>query len=151
MELFKSIDDILDFAIQAEQEAVEFYSELARMSKDVNISEIFTGFAKEEIGHKSKLINIRESGLLTLGEGKIPDMKVSDYLVDVEAKANMNYQEALILAMKKEKAAFRLYMDLSEKTTDPGFKNIFVSLAMEESKHKLKFEIEYDEYILREN
>jgi len=40
---------------------------------------------------------------------------------------------------------------LSGETTDPSMKALFLSLAQEESKHKLRFEVEYDEYILREN
>jgi len=32
-----------------------------------------------------------------------------------------------------------------------NLKNIFLSLAQEEAKHKLRFEIEYDDYILKEN
>ena len=53
--------------------------------------------------------------------------------------------------MKKEKAAFKLYSALAEKSPNEGLKNVFLGLAMEESKHKLRFELEYDEYILREN
>jgi rubrerythrin len=63
----------------------------------------------------------------------------------------MTYQDALILAMKKEKAAFRMYSALADKATDPDLKTLFYRLAMEESKHKLRFELEYDEYILKEN
>jgi rubrerythrin len=151
MKGFNSINDILDFAIMAEQEAVDFYSGLAGSATDDHIRKIFLDFAKEEIGHKAKLTNIKHSGTLTLGGGTIPDMKVSDYLVDVEVKPGLSYQDALIVAMKKEKAAFKLYMDLSEKAGDEAFKTLFLGLAMEESKHKLRFEIEYDEYVLREN
>ena len=63
----------------------------------------------------------------------------------------MTYEEALILAMKKEKAAFKLYSALAEKAPNEGLKNVFLGLAMEESKHKLRFEVEYDEFVLREN
>jgi rubrerythrin len=151
MKEFSSINDILDFAIMAEQEAVDFYSGLANSAADDRTKQIFIDFAKEEIGHKAKLMNIKSSGTLTLGGNTVPDMKVSDYLVDVVIKPGMSYQDALIVAMKKEKAAFKLYMDLSGKTIDETFKALFLGLAMEESKHKLRFEIEYDEYILREN
>lgn len=151
MKQFSSINEILDFAILAEQEAVDFYTQLADLSNDKHISDIFLDYAKEEIGHKTKLINIKNDGSLKIGGASVPDMKVSDYLTDVEIKPGLTYQEALIVAMKKEKAAFRLYMDLSEKADDETFKNLFLTLAMEESKHKLKFEIEYDEYVLREN
>ncbi len=53
--------------------------------------------------------------------------------------------------MKKEKAAFRLYLDLAERTENQDIKDVFMTLAQEESKHKLRFEIEYDQHVLREN
>ncbi len=55
------------------------------------------------------------------------------------------------LAMKREKASFKLYTNLAERAPNDGLKDIFLTLAMEESRHKLRFELEYDEYVLREN
>jgi rubrerythrin len=79
------------------------------------------------------------------------DLKIGEYLVDVDPEAELNYQKALILAMKREKASFRLYMDISDGTDDLKMKEIFRSLAQEEAKHKLRFEVEYDDVILAEN
>jgi rubrerythrin len=62
----------------------------------------------------------------------------------------MNYQDALVLAMKKEKAAFRLYLDLANEVQSEDQKDLFLALAQEEAKHKLRFEIEYDEVVLKE-
>jgi rubrerythrin len=151
MEYFTNINDILDFAIRAEQEAVDFYSSLSLNATNPEMVSVFQQFAREEMGHKSRLIRIKEEGIFTLKEEKVPDLKIADYLVDIQPTPDMNYQNALIVAMKKEKAAFKLYSDLSEKAPSPELANIFLSLAMEESKHKLRFELEYDEYILREN
>jgi rubrerythrin len=81
MEEFKSINDILDFAIVSEQEAVDFYTKLSKQATNEAMKEVFLQFAKEEM-------EIRE---------------------------------------------------------------IFLSLAQEEAKHKLRFEIEYDDYVLKEN
>ena len=53
--------------------------------------------------------------------------------------------------MKKEKAAFRLYSDLAAKTDDANRKETMLGLAQEEAKHKLRFEVEYDEFVLTEN
>jgi rubrerythrin len=53
--------------------------------------------------------------------------------------------------MKKEKAAFRMYTKLAENAVDPSVKATLLNLAQEESKHKLRFEIEYDDFILKEN
>ena len=41
--------------------------------------------------------------------------------------------------------------DLAERVDDENLKNLMLGLAQEEAKHKLRFEIEYDERILGEN
>lgn len=79
------------------------------------------------------------------------DLKISDYVVNVKPTPEMTYEEALIVAMKKEKAAFKLYTNLAAKAPNENLKDVFLSLATEESKHKLRFEVEYDDYVLREN
>jgi rubrerythrin len=63
----------------------------------------------------------------------------------------MTFQDVLVLAMQKEKAAFKLYTDLAEKAETAEAKALFSALAQEEAKHKLRFEIEYDELIMDEN
>ena len=67
------------------------------------------------------------------------------------AKQGMAYPEALILAMKKEKAAFRMYTVLADQTDNAEVKQLMQSLAMEESRHKLRFELEYDDVVFKEN
>ena len=151
MKEFKNITEILDFAIGEEQAAVDFYLLLAAQSKSSETKKIFHEFAEEEMRHKANLTKIKENGMLRLSDEKVRDLKITEYLVDVKPSATLSYQDALILAMKKEKAAFRLYSLLSEETNDPVMKGLFLTLAMEESRHKLRFELEYDEYILKEN
>lgn len=151
MKEFENINDILDFAIANEQSAFEFYSELARNARNEDMKNTFERFAQEEIGHKAKLLKVKEEGIFQKENVKITDLKIADYLDKVQATPDMSYQDALVLAMKREKAAFRLYSKLASKTSDSNLTNLFLALAQEESKHKLMFEVEYDEYILREN
>jgi len=151
MKEFDSIDDILDFAIGEEEKAVDFYSELADKAKSDDMKQIFTSFAKEEMNHKARLLKIQAEKQYQYTEEKVLDLKISDYVVNVKASADMSYEDALVVAMKKEKAAFKLYMALADKAPNAEMQKVFLSLAMEESKHKLKFEIEYDEFVMREN
>ena len=151
MKEFASINEILDFAIREEQAAVDFYLQLAAQSKNHQTKKIFHEYAEEEMRHKSNLIQVKENGTFHLTDAKVKDLKIAEYLVDVKPSANMSYQDALILAMKKEKAAFRMYTKLAENAEDPAVKATFLNLAQEESKHKLRFEIEYDDFILKEN
>ena len=141
MKEFANINDVLDFAIGEEEAAVDFYLKLAGQAKNSQIRDAFKAYAEEEMGHKAKLLEVKENGLAIFGTNKVMDLKLSDYLVDVKPTPNMSYQDALILAMKKEKSAFRLYTSLAERMEDEGMKQIFLLLAQEESKHKLRFEL----------
>ena len=151
MKEFTNITEILDFAIGEEQAAVDFYLQLAAQSKNKQTKKVFEEYAEEEMHHKANLLSIRETGSFHLPDTMVKDLRIAEYLVDVKPSASMSYQDALILAMKKEKAAFRMYTKLAEKAEDPDVKARFSKLAIEESKHKLAFEIEYDDFILKEN
>ena len=152
MKEFKTIDDILDFAIKDEQRASDLYASLASKSRNREISRVFEQFSKEELGHKKKLESIKRGSAVAVSDDKVTDLKIGDYLVEVNtSRDDLNYQEALIVAMKEEKAAFRLYSDLASRTQNPDIKQTFLMLAQEEARHKLRFEIEYDDYILKEN
>ena len=151
MKQWTSVDEVLDFAIKNEEEAAEFYTGLAERMDRPWMSKIFRQFAREEVGHKNKLIDIKAGKRLMPSEKKVLDLKIGDYLVDVEPGPDMDYQGALVLAMKKEKMAFKMYTDLAESVDEESLQQTFLALAQEEAKHKLRFEIEYDDHILSED
>jgi rubrerythrin len=150
MDVFDSFGDVLDFAIDREIEANEFYVDLAKRMKRPAMREVFEGFAKEELGHKAKLEALKRGGKIP-ARRPVPDLRMADYIVNAEPTADMTYEDALVLAMKKEKAAFRLYLDLAAQVQNEDQKALFLALAEEEARHKLRFEIEYDEFVLTEN
>jgi rubrerythrin len=145
---FRSIDEVLDFAIRKEEEAAELYAGLAEQVKRPGMRETFLEFANEERGHRARLVTIRQGGAKAVAAGKVEDLKISEYLEDAAPSANMTYPEALLFAMKAEKAAFRMYSELAAATTDLGIASVFRALAQEEARHKLRFELEYDEHVL---
>jgi rubrerythrin len=143
-------DELLDFAIDREQEAHDFYMDLAGKAEQPDTKDLLTRFAREELDHKKKLEAIK-SGSRSFREAKdVSAVEIGDYLVDVEPDSKLNYEGALILAMKREEAAFILYIDLSKLAGDEELKRIFLALAQEEAKHKLRFEIEYKKTFLDE-
>ena len=150
MEEFGSIEEILDFAIAGEIQASQFYTELAGQMENPAMRKVFEDFAKDELGHKARLEGVKKGNIQAKTED-VADLKIADYMVDIEPSPNMDYQSAIILAMKKEKAAFKLYTTLASKMQDSELRNMFLSLAQEEAKHKLRFEIEYDDEVMKEN
>ncbi len=146
-----SVDKILDFAIHQEEEAARFYTELAGRMQHKHVQGVFLRFAEEEKGHKAKLLRIKEGGQMLPVQERVLDLMIGEHVRDIRLSSDLDYKEALILAMKAEKAAFKLYTDLASTTDDPGLKQTLVGLANEEAKHKLRFEVEYDNEFLQEN
>jgi rubrerythrin len=145
------VNDALGFAIEKEIEANKFYTELAKRMEDSAMRGVFEELAKEELGHKAKLEAIRAGEFQMAQPEKVQSLNIADYVVDVEPKPDMDYIDALVVAMKKEKAAYRLYSDLAEHVDNEELKDTFLWLASEEARHKLRFEIEYDDVVLKED
>ena len=119
--------------------------------KQFKIIDDILDFAAEEQGHKKQLENLKKGKTFSVGIKKIADLKIAEFTVNVEPTPNMDYQSALVLAMKKEKKAFQLYTTLANLIEDTTAKQLFQSLAQQEAKHKLRFELEYDEVVLKDN
>jgi rubrerythrin len=147
----EKVDEILNFAIKREQAAHDFYLELAGKMERPGMKEIFTQFAGEELGHRKKLESIKEGKRLLPSAQKVMNLKIAEYTVDVDPAEELDYQKALILAMKREKSSYKLYNDMAAAVDDDDLRQTFLALAQEEAKHKLRFEVEYDEVILVEN
>ncbi len=146
-----SVEKILDFAISQEEKAVELYTDLADRLAPKHMKDIFLAFAEEERGHKAKLLLVKDGEQTLLAEQQVLNLKIGEYLEDVVVTGDLDYQQALVVAMKAEKNAFKMYDGLASTTDDPALKSTLLALAQEEAKHKLRFEIEYDDNILKEN
>jgi rubrerythrin len=146
-----TVDEILDYAIDQEQQAADFYANLAGRAEKAGMKEVLLEFAAEEQRHKERLLAVKTGEYELTPEQEVLDLKISDYLVEVEATDDISYQDALIVAMKRERAAYELYSDMAEKITESNLREVFVGLAREEARHKLFFESEYDERVLIDN
>ena len=144
---FKSIDEILDYAIDKEKEAVAFYNELSKKESIASLALTFKELAQEEAKHVKLLTNLskNQSAIGSYELKKVTDLKVSDYLVDMEYTEGMLMQDILVLAMKREEMAVKLYTNLAMGAVDQESAKLFKLLAQEEAKHKLTFERLYDD------
>jgi rubrerythrin len=146
-----SVDEILSFAIEREEEAANFYKDQAAVAIRPEMRQTFSDFAKEEMGHRAKLLAVKEGRHLMPSLEKVQNLRLADYYAPVPVSPDMRYEEILLLAMQREKAAFKLYLDLAHVAPDSSLKHTFESLAQEEAKHKLRFELEYDREHFKEN
>lgn len=151
MKPFETPQHIIDFAVRAEEEAVRFYSELATTAKSKAMKTVFENLAKEEEGHRKKILSIDVNTLIFSESTPISDLHISDYINPEVKYENLNYGEALVIAMNREKRSFMLYDKLSKMVESEELKTLFSFLAKEEGDHKYRFETEYDEYVFKEN
>ena len=146
-----TVDEILDYAIDQEQQAADFYEDVAKRAETAGMKQILLDFSEEEKRHKKILQAVKSGEHELTPEQEVLDLKISDYMVEVDVTADISYQDALIIAMKRERAAYELYSDMASKVPESNLKEVLLGLAKEEAKHKLFFESEYDERVLMDN
>lgn len=146
---FESFEEIISYAVEKEKEAARFYEDVSRQEPFAGTKKTFEEFAREEQKHQALLEDLG-SNREKLAEYKfkwIPDLKRSDYLVDIVYREDMGYADILRLAMKREEKSLSLYNELVERAEKKDLITLFKMLSQEEAKHKLALETLYDDYM----
>ena len=146
---FESFEDIINFAIEKEKEAAAFYADAAIQEPFAGVREALEEMAEEEKKHQAMLENLgKNKEVIKEYEFKwIPDMKRSDYMVDLQYEQGMHYTDILRLGMKREEQALKMYNELQKKTDNEEHIKVFKILCQEEAKHKNFLETLYDDYM----
>jgi rubrerythrin len=144
---FADLKEIIDFAIQKEQEAIDFYEEISHTASIAAHKQMLRDFAGEEAKHKKMLEDFDPQAIRNYRLQWIKDIKRSNYLVTIDYEKGMAYRDILMLAMKREEKALALYNELQKEVADPDAVKLFKILCQEEAKHKLTLETLYDEFM----
>jgi len=147
----QEFNEILDFAVQREEEAVAFYRELQTEVKFKDQIQMLKELEAMEMGHIVVIESIRRKGVNEEEIKKVPNLKISEYLTTETDMLDMTYQNVLIKAMKREEVSTKLYSEMSVKFNDNEISTLFRRLAAEEAQHKYHFERIYDEWISKGN
>ncbi len=143
--------ETINFALEKEKEAVEFYNKCTDLTKRSGMKKAFIEMAEEEKKHIRMLESFKPEQVEKITLKDIPDLKISDFLVDMEFHPDMSYQDLLILAMKREESSVKLYTEFTQKGFNSAIVKLFQILAREELKHKNRLQREYDDFIFKNN
>jgi len=147
-----TFDQVIDFAIVREKDAVAFYQFLQGKAQFAPQKEVLKEFELMELGHVRLLEGVKQRQSMGKLSHSIPnDLQLSHYLHDVEPDENMSYQDILVAAMKKEERAASLYRLLRDQESDQEIKKVFDQLVTEEENHRHHFEVLYDRDIQGDN
>lgn len=146
---FDTIEAILNRAIEMEVKAARLYEDAASRSATEPIRDRLLELAAQEWGHKAKLEEILAGNVSwALRRAKVeavPDLRLSDYLAGGSLDADADYQDILLFAAGREKAARDFYQAMAEQVDDELIQGVFEMLAAEEQRHKYLLEKTYEE------
>lgn len=146
--MLSTIQEIIQFAVDKEKDDQVFYRSAATLSQYPGIPSLFLELAAEEEKHQKLLEELPDPSTLPDRPAPVPDLKISDYLVDQKFHKDMKYQEVMILAMKNEEKSLKFYRAWEAQSQDPNHKKLFAYLGDQEAQHKYRLESIYDEKIL---
>jgi rubrerythrin len=146
---------VIHIAIDKEKEAITTYLQLARVIKDVKAKNVLINLASDEVGHMNKL----EAHLSSYLQGKawvIPRAGEAEAVAAVFTKssklekidygklARADEIQILEIAIDKEIAANKAYLDMAKGAATKEAKEMFLALAKEEDMHAKILKAEVD-------
>lgn len=150
MDSFKTLQDVITFAIGKEEAAYQLYSTTAQRVQSPAARKMLEEMAAQELGHKRMMEAMTAEKLASYDIARVPDLKIGNYLQPVPVTEDMSFRDVLVFAMKSEEAAYQLYTSAENLSDDPEIRGVLRLMASEEKKHKYHLETMYDDKVLTE-
>lgn len=145
------VKEIIKQAAEQEEKAYKFYTDALKFVKDAAAKLWIKELAAEEVKHKEMLQKFDVSKIRKFKPDKVQDLHIAEYLVDKDVTEIKDFQDVLIVAMKKEQKSYNFYVSMAKSTDNADMKKLGKILAQEELKHKHKIELYYDDIIFKED
>jgi rubrerythrin len=145
------VKELIIKAAEEEDKSYKFYMDALDLTSDSAAKVWLRELAEEELKHKDMLQRFDTSKIKTFKPDKTQDLHITEYLVDKDVTDIRDFQDVLIVAMKKEQKAYNFYVSMAKSSDSEDMRNLCKILAQEELKHKHKIELYYDDIIFKEN
>jgi rubrerythrin len=138
----KRLGDYVDIAIQREQEAHDFYTDLFNKVTDLNARDALKLLATEELKHKEFLVKYRDGGYRNdaLRMNHPIDYKIAEHMEKPDIQGNIQSKDVYLIAAHRELNSYNFYKSLADLHPEGGLKDMFNKIASEEMRHKEKVE-----------
>lgn len=148
------VESVLKRAIEMELQAYNLYTGAAAKTENDPIRQRLLELAEQEKGHKAKLEDVLAGNVRwALRRSKaepVTDMRLSDHLDGGSLDPDADYQDVLLFAARRERAAHEFYKAMAEKVDDRLVQDVFEMLATEELRHKYLLEKTYEEVVYQD-
>jgi rubrerythrin len=145
--MFNSIEDVLNFAREKEQDAYDFYSEFAERMRDADMKELFRKLAKQEMRHKIAISEMLKGNIELGSHPRIKGLELEKVFNTTEESKSLAVENAMLLALEREQGSHKLYSDLALIVEDQELQSVFMGLAADELEHKASIQNAYEKYL----
>lgn len=137
--------DLIDMAIQREEEAFLFYADLSDKIEDDDTKETILWIKEEEKKHKAFLMDYRSGrfGTDMLRMSDVTYYKIAEYQKEPEVEKGMKSADVYLVASHRELRSYHFYTELAALHPGGEAKTMLLKMANEELKHKEKMEYLY--------
>ncbi len=143
-----TVKKVLEMGAEMELQSYNLYMEHAEQSEYPGASRLLKKLAADEKRHREYFLKGLENPdsieVRTLDEN-VPDLKVTDKLVNVPLDPKANFPQILKFAAQREKATYDFYIQVAKIFEGTEWGKMFYNFAMEELNHKKMLEEEYDD------
>jgi len=143
-----TVKKVLEMGSEMELEGYTLYMEHAENAEYPGANRLLKRLAEDEKRHREYFLKALENPdsveVRTLDEN-VPDLKITDRLVNVPLDPKADFPQILKFAAQREAATYDFYIQVSAKFEGTAWGKMFNNFAMEELNHKKLLEEEYDE------
>jgi rubrerythrin len=142
-----TLNGMIDVAIRDELDAQAYYLAAAEKTPNAKLKNFFQALAKDEQGHERILRGVKEmalyDGSIEVDETELHKIEGAHIIEDEPTLDDINIEEAMEFAMKKEDKASKVYGQMADTAPHEEIKQLFASMASDERRHFNSIEIHY--------
>lgn len=151
--MINEITELLDLAMDREIASEAFYIGNQKKTQDPGAIELMRELAQQEAVHLELIRQFKEKGLdVKEWDPKIArDLKVGEYLMDVNLTEGASLQDIMTAAIKREQYSKEFYAEMKRALKGKASKEFCERLIKEETNHKMRLETFYDNLFYKED
>ena len=147
-----SFEGAMKLAIDQERACFQTFKSGADKIKDQQVAAFFKELAIKDLDHihsLEKAFYMGDAELVGLDK-RVETMKIEDFLVTPEVKADLTMQDAMIVAMKEKRSCIKIYENMLSACTGNPMEKLFERLRNEDAADLQRLEDAYESHFMQD-
>ncbi len=147
-----SFEGAMKLAIDQERACFRTFITGAERIKDKQVAQFFKELAVKDLEHIHSLESALYTGdAETVGlDKRVETMRIEDFLITPEMKADLGMQDAMILAMKEKRRCIDIYEKMLHSCSGSPMEKLFSKLRNEDSADLQRMEDSYESHFMQD-